>query len=471
MLELPMQFHTLRRLAAGLLLLPLLATAQSKQATPPSLQLPVEYYTLPNGLRVVLSQDKSAPLVSVGVYYGIGFRIEPKDRTGFAHLFEHLMFQGSGNLGKMEFIKLIEANGGVLNGSTRFDFTNYYETVPAHKLETILWAEADRMAGLRITEENLKNQQDVVKNEVRVNVLNQPYGGFPWIDLPMAANTNWYNAHNFYGDLEDLDAATIQDASDFFRKYYTPSNAVLAVVGDFETAEAKQFVEKYFGKLTGPKAEALPDIREPRQTEEKRAGRVDPLAPLPRAAVGYHMPERGTPEYWAMILLEQALTSGRDAKLYRHLVADKKLATNIAAGINWGLGNAFNYNGPMLYTIQLNYNDTNQTQALLAEHDVALKQFRDTELNEATLARALIKFRNGFYDEMQDQLSRIDYLATGAMFNNDPRFVNSIEANLRKVDVATARRAFDEYLRPSNRTIYLIKPGVKPQAANAPATK
>ena len=155
------------------------------------------------------------PVATVAVYYNIGFRIEPRDRTGFAHLFEHMMFQGSKNLGKMEFVKLIQNNGGVLNGSTRFDFTNYFEVVPSNTLETMLWAEADRMGGLDITQENLDNQNGVVQNEVKVNVLNRPYGGFPWLDVPQYANRNWYNAHNFYGDLGDLDAATLKDVLAF----------------------------------------------------------------------------------------------------------------------------------------------------------------------------------------------------------------------------------------------------------------
>src|SRR5438046_7682335 len=200
--------------------------------------VPVDYYKLPNGLKVVLSPDKTAPTAVVAVYYNIGFRIEPRDRTGFAHLFEHMMFQGSQNLGKMEFIKLVQRNGGVLNGSTRFDFTNYFQIVPSHTLETILWAEADRMRGLAITQENLTNQQGVVKSEVRVNVLNQPYGGFPWLDLPQAANTNSYNAHNFYGDLADLDAATLGDSRSFFKTYYAPNNAEQAITGDFDSAQA-----------------------------------------------------------------------------------------------------------------------------------------------------------------------------------------------------------------------------------------
>src|SRR5689334_19005244 len=167
----------------------------NKKIPGPGLEVPVTYYKLSNGLKVVLSPDKTAPIVTVAVYYNIGFRIEPKDRTGFAHLFEHMMFQGSQNLGKMEFVNLIQKNGGILNGSTRFDFTNYFEVVPSNKLETMLWAEADRMKGLKITQENLTNQQGVVKSEVRVNVLNRPYGGWPWLTVPQLVNRNWYNAH------------------------------------------------------------------------------------------------------------------------------------------------------------------------------------------------------------------------------------------------------------------------------------
>ena len=229
----------------------ILGAAAASAAAPEtsSFQVPVEYRKLPNGLKVVLSRDTTAPIAVVAVYYNIGFRIEPKDRTGFAHLFEHMMFQGSQNLGKMEFIKLVQSNGGILNGSTRFDFTNYFEVIPSNALETALWAEADRMKGLAINADNLKNQQEVVKNEVKVNVLNRPYGGFPWLDLPQYANANWYNAHNFYGDLKDLDAATLEDVSQFFKTFYAPNNAVLVVVGDFEPAATNQWIDRYFSAI------------------------------------------------------------------------------------------------------------------------------------------------------------------------------------------------------------------------------
>ena len=263
--------HLARRGLARVLVLVLamvLSGLPAMAAPAEQFHVPVEYYKLPNGLRVVLSQDHTAPTVCIGVYYRIGFRIEPRDRTGFAHLFEHMMFQGSHNLGKMEFIKLVQANGGILNGSTRFDFTNYFEVVPSNKLETVLWAEADRMSGLAVNEENLKNQQGVVGNEVKVNVLNAPYGGFPWIDLPMAANSNWYNAHNFYGDLTDIEAAKLEEVKKFFDTYYAPNNAVLTIVGDFETGDAKKLVEKYFGGIKSSQLPPVPDLSEPKQEKE-----------------------------------------------------------------------------------------------------------------------------------------------------------------------------------------------------------
>jgi predicted Zn-dependent peptidase len=311
-----------------------------------SFQVPVEYHTLDNGLKVILSQDKTTPIVTIAAYYNIGFRIEPQDRTGFAHLFEHMMFQGSKNMPRGEFDNLIQRNGGIMNGSTRFDYTNYFEIVPAHMLEPMLWAEADRMSSLDISEFSLTNQQGVVKNEVKVNVLNQPYGGFPWLDMPQHANENWYNAHNFYGDLDDLDAATLDDVADFFQQYYAPNNAAIAIVGDFEYDEALAMVQEHFGDIPrSPQPIELPDISEPRQEAEKRASRVDPLAPRPGFAFAYHVPERLTAEWYAMGLLDQILVQGDDSLLNQKLVKEEGFAAGIAGGINAFLGNMLNYNG------------------------------------------------------------------------------------------------------------------------------
>lgn len=434
------------------------ANAQNRK-TNGGINVPVTYYKLPNGLKVVLSPEKSAPVVVVGVYYNIGFRIEPKNRTGFAHLFEHLMFQGSKNLGKLEYIKLVQSNGGVLNGSTRFDFTNYFAVVPSHKLETLLWAEADRMRGLNITQENLVNQQGVVGNEVKVNVLNQPYGTFPWIDLPMAAFTNWYNSHNFYGELKDIEAATLEDAKVFFDKYYTPQNAVLVVTGDFEEAQAKEWVKKYYAGIASTKTGEKPDLTEPRQEKEKTITRTDKLAKKPAVGFGYQMPERGTSEYYAMGLLEQILVQGEDSLLYQELVKNKAYTNRIGGGINY-LGNMFNYDGPMLFAIDLIHDDKFTAEEILAASDKIIELVQNKPLDQATIDRSLVKLRSNLYDTMTQfgGFGRADLLASFALFDDKPQKINEIEANFRKVTPALIQKAAKEYLRKTNRTVVIVKP-------------
>jgi len=427
---------------------------------PPGLEVPVEYHVLDNGLKVVLSRDGTAPRVAVGVYYGIGFRVEPKDRTGFAHLFEHMMFQGSANLGKMEFIRLVQANGGTLNGSTRFDFTNYYEVVPRNVLETVLWAEADRMRGLAVTAENLENQQGVVMNEVKVNVLDQPYGGFPWLDLPQAANVNWYNAHNFYGALDDLKAATLDDVRGFFRTYYAPNDAAVAIVGDFEPAQALAWVRKYFGPLPSAPQPPRPDVSEPRQDEEKRAERTDPLAERPALAVAWHVPPRGTPEHAAHVLLDQLVVQGRDSALHRKLVLEKGLTGEVQGGINYGLGNPWNYQGPMLEMAYLFHDRDRSADEILAAIDEAIQPFLDGPVDAATLARAKVKARSYLFGELEDfyGFGLADLLAAHALFYGDPARVNAIDDALEAVTPALLQATAREWLRRTNRTVFVVRP-------------
>jgi len=426
---------------------------------PSGLSIPVEYYRLDNGLRVVLSRDTSIPTVTVGVYYHIGFRIEPRDRTGFAHLFEHMMFQGSANLGKMEFIRLVQGNGGVLNGSTRFDYTNYYQIVPAHTLETILWAEADRMRGLDITQDNLTNQQGVVKNEVKVNVLNRPYGGFPWLTLPQYANTNWYNAHNFYGDLEDLDAATLEDVQSFFDTYYTPSNAVLVLAGDFETDAARGWIERYFGSIPGRDPVALPDISEPRQEEQKRHAYPDALAPRPGLAIGWHVPERGTDEHFAFGLLDQILLQGEDSALWQRLVQQRGYSDSVGGGINL-LGNMFNYDGPMLWSVSLIHDNAVPADDIIADIDAEIAQLAESPPSQEVLDRALTKLRADLYGVAgsSTRFGLVDLLASFALFDDDPAQVNSLESRFRAVPPELISKVAREYLRPGNRTILELQP-------------
>jgi zinc protease len=441
---------------------------QLVSATPPAgeLRVPVEYYKLPNRLRVVLSTDHTAPTVCVAVYYRIGFRIEPKDRTGFAHLFEHMMFQGSQNLGKMEFIKLVQQNGGVLNGSTRFDFTNYFEILPSNKLETALWAEADRMSGLAVTEDNLKNQQGVVGNEVKVNVINRPYGGFPWLDMPQYANTNWYNAHNFYGDLKDIEAATLTDVQSFFQTYYAPNNAALAIVGDFEPRQARQWIEKYFGAIKASELPAAPDLTEPKQEKEKQASRVDALAKRPGMAIAYHMPERNTPEYYAMGLIDQILIEGDDSLEHQELVQKRGLTAGVNGGINY-LGNMFNYKGPMLFMADLRFDAGTSPDTIVKAWDGALEALRTKPVEKETLDRARVKLRSDLYDSMGSAggFGLADLLASFALFDDNPARINTLISEFEKVTPELVQKTAQEYLRAENRTVLVLE--TKP--AEAPA--
>ena len=445
----------------------LMAGAAGGLAAQAAMQVPVEYHKLSNGLKVVLSPDRTAPVVTVAVYYNIGFRLEPRNRTGFAHLFEHMMFQGSTNLGKMEFIRLINSNGGQLNGSTRFDFTNYFEILPSHKVETALWAEADRMRGLAITQENLANQQGVVKNEVKVNVLNQPYGGFPWLDLPQVANTNWYNAHNFYGDLSHLDAATLEDVKAFFTTYYSPNNAVVVVVGDFVPADALRMIRGYFENIPASQLPPPPDLSEPRQEQEKRQVKVDSLANRPALAFGYHMPDRKTPEYWAMGVIDQILLRGNDSRFHQALVQQRGLTDQVIGGINVGLGNMYNYNGPMLWTGYL-FHDVAKTPAMiLGTVDSVIQDLQTRPVDRATLDRAMVKIRSNLYDILGGLgFGRADLLASFALFDDDPARINQIEAEFAKVTPELIQRTAREYLRSGNRTILTIDAKAPTQGAS-----
>jgi zinc protease len=453
--------------AVAACLLPLIAEGAAAQGAPTRLSIPVDYYKLPNGLKVVLSRDTTTPTAVVAVYYNIGFRNEPRDRTGFAHLFEHLMFQGSQNLGKMQFIKLVEQNGGMLNGSTRFDFTNYFQVIPSTALETILWAEADRMRGLAIDSNNLKNQQEVVKNEVRVNVMNQPYGSFPWIDMPMRANSNWYNAHNFYGEFKDLDAATLADASSFFGTYYAPNNAVLVVTGDFDPGQTRSWIEEYFSPVESVPQPPKPDLTEPKQTTEKRFSRTDSLATRPAIGLAYHLPERFTPEWYAFGLLDQMLGQGRDSRFYDELVRKRGLTGEISAGINWGLGSMYDYAGPMLWIVDAFHDSDKPADSLISAFDAAIEPLRTQPVSEDELARALVKLRSSFYSELESfsGFGRANVLASFALFDDDPGRINRLESEFAKVTpellMATAR----EYLAPANRTILTIVPGKQPAGA------
>ena len=421
----------------------------------------VQYHTLENGLKVVMSEDHAVPTVTVGVYYGIGFRIEPRDRTGFAHLFEHMMFQGTPNFPKGSLDDLINNNGGINNGSTRFDFTNYFEVVPTHVLEPILWAEADRMKAVDLDQANLDNQIGVVKNEVKVNVLNQPYGGFPWLDLPQKANENWFNAHNFYGDLADLEAAKLEDVRKFFDDFYAPNNAVLVIAGDIDPEQTLLWVEEYFGDIEPSQTLSFPDISEPQKEAEKRSTKTDALAPEPALAWAWHVPARGTPEWHAMILIDYMLLKGEDSRLHQALVQDKGYGSFVVGGVNWPLGDAYNYNGPMLLSAFMIHGGEYDPDAILTDIDAVVADLQENLVAEEELGRALTKMQSDFYDTIGDgnRIGLMDKLAVFALFDDDPARVNEIIDAFDAVTPETIRKTAQDYLRTTNRTVITLEPG------------
>ncbi|MDA0302383.1 MAG: pitrilysin family protein [Chloroflexi bacterium] len=427
------------------------------------LQLPVQRHTLQNGLRVVLSADHSAPIICVAVYYHVGMRLEPRGRTGFAHLFEHLMFQGSESMAKMEIAQLVQANGGNLNGSTRYDFTNYFEAMPAHTLDLALWMEADRMRGPVITQAELDNQRDVVKNEIRVNVLNRPYGSFPWIDMQAAAFDNWHNSHNGYGDMADLDAASLTDVQSFFDTYYSPANAVLVVVGDVEEAPALELARRYFEDIPATPRPEPATITEPRQEAERRVSKVDALANKPALAVSYRVPERGSREYYAMGLLDQVLLQGDDSLLYQEIVSRRGYAGGIDGGINF-LGHMHNAQTPLLWTAELFHDHDVTADAILEAIDTVIERVRTEPLPQAVMDRALVKARSALYSTINDQsypgYGRADLLACFELFEGDAAQVNTIEQRFAAVTPDLVMETAREYLRSSNRTILIVEPGV-----------
>jgi len=437
-----------------------LASAQSTPALQGELHIPVRYETLENGLRVVLAEDHTVPTATVAVYYGVGYRNEPRGRTGFAHLFEHVFFAGSENLPESVFYYFISGMGGIANGSTRLDFTNYFGVVPANALDAFLWAEADRMAAPTINAQIFQRERDVVRNEIFVNVQNQAYGDWTWIDLPMVANENWHNAHNFYGDLSDLDAATVEEARAFFQQYYTPRNAVLVVAGSFDTGDTLATIEQFFGDIpTGPELPEI-DVSEPPQTEEKRAEMTDPLATEPGLAIAYHMPERGTPDYFAMILIDQILVRGGDARLRQRLVDELGYGTQISGGINL-LGNVFNYDGPMLWTASIIHDDAVGSDQVRTDFDQVIDTLRTTRVSRQELAAARSKFLTEFYSSLDysTRFGVVDLLASFALFDDDPSRINRIEDGFEQVTPELIQRTAQTWLRPQNRTVLELRPG------------
>jgi zinc protease len=434
----------------------------ASSAAAPSFRVPTAMKTLSNGLIVVVSEDHSAPTFGVCVAYGIGFRLEPKGRTGFAHLFEHMMFEGTPVAKKGVFDQVIEGGGGNNNGDTRYDFTEYVETAPISALDPVLWLEADRMKTLDFSVANLENQRKVVEEEVRVNVLNQPYGFFFAIDLPMKAYDTYPNSHNFYGDFHDLDAATIADVKAFYEKYYAPNNAVLAVVGDVNADEIFTLAEKYFGGIPRKDVPPRPEVSEPPQTAERRGVQPDKHAKLPAFAIGYRMPERNSHDAVVGAVVGELLHNGDASLLYQQLVKEDRDAVSVSGGVNWPLGNPFEFNGPTLMTTFIVSPPGTKMDAVLISVDKVVGHLAQDGPSAAELARVVTKMRSDLIDQMEAPIDRASVLAHATLFDGNPDRVNKIPGELASVTPDQVKEFAAKYLVAKNRTVLERDPAATP---------
>jgi len=349
-----------------------------------------------------------------------------------------------------------------------YDVTNYYEAVPSNALERVLWLEAERMRALKVDDENLRNQRDVVKEEVRVNVLNQPYGGFPWLDLPPIAYRNWSNAHNFYGAFEDLDAATLGDVQKFFQTYYSPSNAVLLILGDTDMDEGFKLAERYFASIPSGSQPAPANIDEPPQVEERRGVVEEKFGTLPGIAIGHQAPRRLTPEWYAAAMLDQALHGGRAGRVYRSLVLEKQIAVDAEGGIHYPVGDLFDYNGPTLMVTRLLHKPEYSADQTLVAYDQVLDEIKQTGITSEELDPIKVKFRSNYFSMLEGgrgasipRYGLMHLLACFTLFDNDPHLVNTILGGFMEVTPDAVQSVARKLLARTNRSIVIRRPAKK----------
>lgn len=458
-----MGVRAIAALAAGLLL-----TAAATQAFGQDRwKVPVATRKLDNGLTVVVSEDHSSPTVGVSVVYGVGMRLEPRGRSGFAHLFEHLMFEGTPNAPEGTFDRVITGGGGRNNGSTRPDFTNYIEMAPVSALEPILWLEADRMKTLDFNPTTLKNQQDVVKEEIRVNVKNQPYGGFMWIDIGQQAFQKWENNHDGYGSFEDLEGASLDDVRAFHRDYYGPNNAVLGIAGDITPEQGFALAQKYFGDIPARPTPKAPDFSEGLNTQEKRIPQSDALAQVPAIAAAWKMPDRGSKDQAAMAVLGDVLAGGSASRFYQGIVKGRELALNVDS--LYGLTSPWEYDGPTLFTVFALYKPDTDADAVLKAMDEEIAKVAKDGVGEDELARTKTGMLAAWYNGLEQFINRADTLAKLQLMWGDADVVNKIPGWIEGVTSADLQRAARTYLTDANRTVIDRKPAAMLQAP--PATK
>jgi zinc protease len=411
---------------------------------------PIEEFTLANGLRVVLSQDHAVPVVSIAVYYDVGSRNEREGRTGFAHLFEHMMFQGSENVPKAAHFQYIFNAGGTMNGTTSTERTNYFETLPSNYLPLAFWLESDRMRSLKVTQENLDNQRNAVQEEKRLRYDNQPYVT-AFLRMNELIFVNPANAHSTIGSMEDLDAATIDDVQEFFRIYYAPNNAVLTVVGDFDNNEARALINQYFGNIPAQPVPPPVDVSEPVPVAIREETFHDPLAPAPAFVLGWKVPERRTPDFYALSLAGSLLFEGDSSRLYQKLVKGDESVVSIEGGVDERRGPSALYifalpkPGEEVTKIRQQIFDEIKVIATDGPTAAEMEKLRNSLCNDSVRGR-------------QSTMYRAQRLAEFALYDSNPKLVDSELDHYLAVTADDIKNAVARYVDVDNRVVLDIIP-------------
>ncbi len=406
--------------------------------------------TLDNGLRVIISENHDTPIYAIAVTYKVGSRDERVGRTGFAHLFEHMMFKGSENVGPGEHFYLVFTKGGSMNGTTNTDRTVYYEIMPKNQLDLGLFLEADRMRSLNITKEHLDNQRQAVKEERRLRIDNQPYG--PASEkMDELVYDNFAYKHSVIGSMADLDAASVEDVKEFFKTYYAPNNAVLALVGDLDTKDTLARVKKYFGAIPRQEQSKRVDLTEPEKTSERRLTLDDKLARLTRLSLSYRIPETGNSDARALSVLASILGAGESGRLYQKLVKEKELVTSISCLVQGRSGPSTLIIDAMVRPGKM----AEEVEGLISEE---IAKIIAEPVTAKELERARVGMRRAAVSPRGSVLSIANSLADNAALYNDPNRINSEYEKRLAVTAADMQMAAKTFLRTDNRSVVISKP-------------
>jgi len=446
----------------------LCAAATVLAAAESDFHIPFEKYKLQNGMRVVLSRDTAVPVIALYVIYDVGARSEEKGRTGFAHLFEHMMFEGSANIKKGEHFKYVSANGGQMNGSTHPDYTDYFETMPSNKLGLALWLESDRMRSLAITAENLKDQQEAVKQERRLSFDNQPYNTAIVDKWPALVYGNFQSSHSLIGSFEDLEAASVDDVSKFFKTYYAPNNAVLVIAGDFETVEAKKLVEQYFGGIPSQPPPTRLDMTEPVRTAGKSEVVKDQHARVPGLVIGWPAPKRHSDEWYALGMLDSVLTGGESCRMQLDLVKGKQTVIQFEAGLGWPFESFNDFKDPGEYAAFVLYKPNYRAQQIADEIQEEIDRIAKDGVDDKELDRVKAVLRYSKVSGLQSSLGRAKLLGQYELLDGKPEMVDQDFTNLFKVTSAQIQVAAKKYLNKERRDVLVIQPAPPSPPATPP---